>query len=663
MTDGPQRLISGRYELISKIGEGGMGRVWRGFDRTLERTVAVKEVLLSVECPPEVRRQTVERALREARAAARLSHKGIVTVYDIVEHDEAPWIVMEYIEGESLGLLSSRGGAMHWWRAARIGAQVAEALAHAHTNSVIHRDLKPDNILMAGDEPVVTDFGMARILDSSPELSRPGTVPGTPLYMAPEQLNGNPTAASDLWSLGVTLYRIIECRDPFWRDTPAEIFAAILRDAIPPAQRAGPLSAVLRALLARDPRHRPNAVDAARLLSGMAGHGEAAEPADLGWTGQQPVQSVQSVLPVQPIQQVQPPRPPRLAGPPVSFPVPQDLVPARHFPQADPGRKRYEQVANYALTGHAGPVRAVALARDGRRLVSSSDDGTVRLWDLPSGTSVALQGRAPGQEGYARARFAWSRNPVSLSPDGRILATGGQGNTVCVWDAEARTCDVVIDRHAKPVLAIAFSPNGQILATADGGGGILLWAVASGVCLGELPHRAKAVFAMAFSPDNRILATGGDEDSISLWSVGDGCAAGRIPHAGQTFSLQFSLDGAMIVSTCAPTASYPSARLWAATSQNPVTGFGALEMSCAAFSRDGKTVATGCENGQIDLWAVPDPAGQALPPSIVNRTHKPIGSLVGHAGRVHSIALGTAVPIVASGGDDRTVRVWNLDEA
>jgi len=260
MSQSAAKVVAGRYTLVRPLGRGGMGVVWQARDGLLNRDVAIKEIHNHDD-------PLTRRALREAQAAAQLRHPGIITVHDVVTDDGRPWIVMELIDGRSLAEVIQAQGVLSVWRAAEIGLRVLEALQVAHRQGVLHRDVKPANILLDEDRVVLTDFGIAAV-DGATILTATGQMVGSPSYLSPERINGQPaTAAADLWALGITLYAAVTGRSPFHReDTQATLAAALTSQPQPPAH-AGQLWPVLKGLLIKDPVQRLTAEQAAPLLA------------------------------------------------------------------------------------------------------------------------------------------------------------------------------------------------------------------------------------------------------------------------------------------------------------------------------------------------------------------------------------------------------------
>jgi tRNA A-37 threonylcarbamoyl transferase component Bud32 len=268
---GAGRLIAGRYRLVAKLGHGGMGTVWRAQDETVDREVAVKEPRVPDHLPERERANAYERMRREARAAARLDHPAVVDVHDVAVVDGRPWIVMELVRGRSLGD-ALQEGTLGAREAARIGLEVLGALEAAHAAGILHRDVKPDNVLLGRyDRVVLTDFGIAQI-EGETNLTDTGGFVGSPEYIAPERVLGQrPGPASDLWSLGVVLYAATEGVSPFRRsNTPATLQSVLNAVPAPPASAQGPLAEVITGLLDKDPARRPDAARVRALLEAAA---------------------------------------------------------------------------------------------------------------------------------------------------------------------------------------------------------------------------------------------------------------------------------------------------------------------------------------------------------------------------------------------------------
>jgi eukaryotic-like serine/threonine-protein kinase len=265
--------IGNRYRLEEQIGIGAMGVVWRGTDELLNRPVAVKELLAVA---PGTNAAEIEesrqRILREGRIGARLQHAHVISMFDVVVHEDRPWLVMEYLPSDSLATVVRAKGPLLPVQVAAIGRDVADGLAAAHVAGVVHRDVKPGNVLIGTDGRVkLTDFGVSRAVDDV-QLTRTGLIAGTPAFLAPEIAQGRtPTAASDVFALGATLYAAVEGVPPFGLDDNAyALLHKVATEAPNPPKHAGPLTPVLMRLLAVDPAARPSAAQARELLAAVA---------------------------------------------------------------------------------------------------------------------------------------------------------------------------------------------------------------------------------------------------------------------------------------------------------------------------------------------------------------------------------------------------------
>ena len=261
------RVVAGRYALTDVLGRGGMGTVWLATDRVLERQVAMKEITFSVELSDEERRILRERTMREARAAARLDHPCVTTVYDVVEEGGKPWLVMEHVSARSLQEILETEGPLPPAAVATIGLDLLAALDAAHDAGIVHRDVKPSNVLVdRNGHARLTDFGIATTTGDS-SLTTQGALIGSPSYMAPERANGEePRPPVDLWSLGATLYAAVEGRPPFDRGEAMATLLSVVSEHPAPMLRAGPLQSVLTGLLAKDPNRRATVEQARREL-------------------------------------------------------------------------------------------------------------------------------------------------------------------------------------------------------------------------------------------------------------------------------------------------------------------------------------------------------------------------------------------------------------
>ncbi|WP_217235234.1 serine/threonine-protein kinase [Streptomyces sp. AC555_RSS877] len=279
--DNSGRLLAGRYRLGGVLGRGGMGTVWRAEDETLGRTVAVKELRFPTNIDEDEKRRLITRTLREAKAIARIRNNSAVTVFDVVDEDDRPWIVMELVEGKSLAEVIREDGLLEPWRAAEVGLAVLDVLRSAHREGILHRDVKPSNVLISEDGRVVlTDFGIAQV-EGDPSITSTGMLVGAPSYISPERARGHkPGPAADLWSLGGLLYASVEGAPPYDKGSAIATLTAVMTEPLEEPKNAGPLKDVIYGLLNKDPAKRLDDDGARAMLQAVihAPEPKAAEP-------------------------------------------------------------------------------------------------------------------------------------------------------------------------------------------------------------------------------------------------------------------------------------------------------------------------------------------------------------------------------------------------
>ncbi|MCP3754649.1 serine/threonine-protein kinase [Streptomyces sp. TBY4] len=401
---GGERLVAGRYRLLSRLGEGGMGTVWRARDETLHREVAVKEV----RAPAHLRTGDIERMYsrleREAWAAARIPDRNVVTVHDVVMEDDRPWIVMELIRGRSLADLLRAEGPLAPRRAAHIGAEVLSALRAAHAVGVEHRDVKPANVLLAEDGRVVlSDFGIAAV-EGGTALTMTGEVVGSPEYLPPERALGRPSGPeSDLWSLGVLLYAAVEGISPFRQDSALSTLRAVVDEEPPRATRAGPLAPVIEGLLRKEPAERTPAAEAAAALRGIAHEPDATTTAARVLPGPPEPATATAAATAHPtatatatVTAAAPAHPTAMAA------APAPAHPTAGAPAAPPGKRR--RTAAFVSAGVAGCALIAAglvYALSGNGEESKAGSGGVRM--SVAGANTTYTGSCPTPEGRAPA--------------------------------------------------------------------------------------------------------------------------------------------------------------------------------------------------------------------------------------------------------------------
>jgi WD40 repeat protein/tRNA A-37 threonylcarbamoyl transferase component Bud32 len=686
----PLPVAFGDYLLIERIAGGGMGVVYKARQKKLGRIVALKMILAGhLASEEEVRRFSLE-----AEAAAQLDHPGIVPIFEVGEHEGRHYFSMGYVEGGSLADRVKEEGPLPAPEAADLVRQVAEAVAYAHQQGVIHRDLKPGNVLLdKGRHAKVTDFGLAKRVQGTSHLTVYGQVLGTPSYMPPEQAAGKIEQvgpAADIYSTGAILYCLLTGRPPFQSAQPVDTLRQVLeQEPASPRQLNGAvgrdLDTICLKCLQKDPSKRYGsatdlAEDLRRFLTGEPIQARPVGRAErfARWCRRNPLVAAlaagvilsllfgmgfvlyfaaqartEAALAKKNEQQAVAEKAlseRRLYDAEINLAyqawrdsritVAQDLL-QHHVPSdaTDPDYRDFEwyylqrlcQLLDlHTLKGHSGAVWNVAYSADGRRLASCGSDGTVRIWNAVT-WDVLLTLR-----GHAAPVPI-----VAFSPTGLTVASGDDQGFIKIWDTATGKLITSWKAHEKPIRDLAFSPDGRQIASASYDKTVRLWQATTGTSLCTLSGHSEAVLCVAYARDGRSLASGGGDSCVRLWDLGSGKEKRTLRHTSNVVSVAYSADGRQLAS-----ATRDSIRVWNAMSGEPTRSFGGHsgDFRRIVFSPDSRNLASCSEDQTVRVWN--------LESGLETLTLR-------HAASVWGLAFRPDGCFLASAGEDGTVRVWD----
>ncbi len=606
----------GGYQLLGRLGAGGMGQVFLGVSPS-GRRVAVK-LIHQVHAGTEHFR---ERFAREIEAARRVGGFHTAPVVDADPHAETPWMVTAYIDGPALEEAVARHGPLPPGQVRALGAGLAEGLTAIHARGLVHRDLKPGNVIMAEDGPRIIDFGIARAIGAT-ALTSAGAVVGTFAYMSPEQVRGDPVLpASDVFSLGSVLAFAATGRPPFGSDTAATVMFRIVSQ---PPDLAGlvdhGLRSLIEACLAKSPGDRPQLP---AVLAALTGRGPVPAPV------------VPRTIPVADGRDAQTRTHPG-TNPPATVP-PGPPVHARPAGRR-PRRRTVTLIAVVAVLAALGAVLPILLTNNpgtaaGHGPGTGSSPGAIAARDF----TVQLPANAEA-------------NDLAFSPDGRFLAIGVENiGATYLWDvATDKQAAILKVRGSGSITSVAFSPDGKLLASANNAGQVFLWDVPTGTLLATLASPGfGSADGVAFSPDGKLLAIGQGNRQVYVWSV----ATRRISHTFSAASVingvAFSPDGQFLAGAGATTV------IWnVATGQRYAAFYDPRDQNDGnvAFSPDGTVLAVADGDDRAYLW---DVASGNVIATLVTALHQ-LGGVAG------TVAFSPDGKLLATGDSFAHVDLWNV---
>jgi serine/threonine protein kinase len=673
----------GGYRLVGRLGAGGMGQVYLGRSAA-GRQVTVKLVRPELAGDPRFR----ARFAREVHAAQRVGGFHTAQVVAADPDAEIPWMVSAYIPGSSLREVITEGGPLPLEEVRALGAGLAEGLAAIHACGLVHRDLKPGNVIMAADGPRIIDFGVALSAEAT-SLTQAGDVVGTYAFMSPEQVFGTPVGpAGDVFSLGCVLAFAATGHSPFAGPTVAAIIHRITtaEPDLTGLPEKHDLHRLVTTCLAKDPADRTTAAEILTQLTRsddiIDEPTETPSPAD---AFDEPTHTPVADHP----------------GPAAPNKAPHWLTAETHV--ADHGhadatartpkphqhwrpeenahantsiRRRLILIAGAGavvvaadaaitslVSGHTGhpsyivlgdsseplnnPIKVTSLAfsPDGKILADGRSEGAVELWDARTSSDSEIPDDSLDHAGST----SFGANSVAFSPNGRTLAGGCTDWKIALWYVDSLFFSTgkeitTLEGHADNVLSVAFSPGGTFLASGSVDQTVRLWDLPERAHIATLKGHTAAVNSVAFSPDGKTLASGSDDGTVRLWDVDKRAHVATLKgHTAGISSTTFSPDG----KTLATSGSDETVRLWnLATRGNAGILPHPDTVNTVAFSPNGKTLASGSGDTMVRLW------------DMAKRTVA--ATLTGHTGAVRSVAFRPKAKRLGTASDDGTVRLWKI---